>query len=161
MIARTMIQLSEHGNTFDPQMGPEKLREATKLPDDDLVDAVEELEGRGLVRRQLALGAGPLGFVALSSEAALFVELDKHFKEWNPADDALRIAADLINDACNGHVQSTAEKYGWLPRRMNPAINYLIEHRHVESSRSLGSHPWCTPFIIKNSATRRFVRDRS
>jgi hypothetical protein len=160
-IVQLMVERSEQGHKFDPQVGSDELRAATRLHDDDIVDAVDELEGRGLVGRHSALGQGPLGFVVLYAEAALFVEFDKYFKDWNPENDALRIAAGLINGDGGGLVSSIAEIYGWPARRMNPATNYLIERQLVDFSESLGIYPWCVAFIKKNAATRRFVRDRS
>ena len=58
MIARLMIELSEHGDAMDPQLEPAQLRDATGLPDDDIVDAVHELQGRGFVRQHVTLGSG-------------------------------------------------------------------------------------------------------
>jgi hypothetical protein len=160
-IVRLMIEQSEHGYAMDPQLSPDQLRAATGLSDDDIVDAVDELRGRGLVRPHCAIGDGAIGFHVLTPEAALFVAFDQHFVPWNPEADALRVAADLANGAVEGGVQEIARKYGWPPRRMNPAISYLIERRLVDSGNGCGSHPWCTRWIGKNHATRRFVRDRS
>lgn len=161
MIARLMIELSEHGDAMDPQLGPAELREATGLPDDDIVDAVHELQGRGFVRRHVTPASGTLGFSSVIPESALFAALDQHFKEWNPEADALRIAADLVNDAAEGIVSVMAASYGWPPRRMNPAISYLAERDLINYSEAIGTHPWRTHWIAKNHNTRRFVRDRS
>jgi hypothetical protein len=100
-------------------------------------------------------------FHELTPEAALFTTFDRHFMSWNPEIDALRIAADLANGAVEGSVPEIAKQYDWPPRRMNPAVNYLIEGRLVDFGDECGSHPWCTHWIRKNHATRRFVRDRS
>jgi TIR domain len=161
MIARLMIDRSEHGHAMDPQLKPDELREATGLPDDDIVDGVDELQGQGLVRAHVTIGCGALGFSLLTPEAALFATLDQHFKHWNPETDALRIAADLVNGSADGTVSVMAEAYGWPPRRMNPAISYLMERDLIEFGKAFGTHPWCTHWIAKNHNTRRFVRDRS
>ncbi|MGH6899396.1 MAG: toll/interleukin-1 receptor domain-containing protein [Geminicoccaceae bacterium] len=80
MIARLMIERSEHGDAMDPQLEPDELRQATGLLDDDIVDAVHELQGRGFVRRYVTLASGALGFASVIPEAALFAALDQHFK---------------------------------------------------------------------------------
>jgi len=161
MVAKLMIERSEHGNSFDPQLEGNELRTATGLPDDDLIDAIDELVGHGFVRKYVTLGCGPLGFSSVISEAALFVALDKFYKSWNPEVDALHIAAELVNGNDEGRISQMAEKLGWLPRRMNPAVNFLLERDLVSGSEEMGSYPWCQHWISKTSKTRRFVRDRS
>ncbi len=160
-IAKLMIERSEHGDSFDPQLDGNELRSATELPDDDLVDAIDELEGRGFVRKIVTMGCGALGFSRVVPEAALFSDLDQHFMDWNPEDDALRLAAELVNGGDGRGVPQIAEKLGWPPRRINPAVNYLIARDLIDSSEVCGTHPWCTHWIRKTPKTRRFVRDRS
>lgn len=160
MIAKLMIERSEHGDSFDPQLDGNELRPTTQLSDDELIDAVDELEGKGFVRKIVTLGCGALGFARVTAEAALFSELDQHFMDWNPADDAVRLAAELVNGGDDRGVPQIAEALGWLPRRMNPAVNYLIARDLVDSSEVCGTHPWCTHWIRKTPKTRRFLRDR-
>lgn len=160
-IARLMIEESEHGDQFDPQLEGEELRKAIQLGTDDVIDAVDELEGRGLIRTLKALGAAELGFVSIAPSASLFSELDHHFMQWRPAEDALRVAAELVNGAEGQSVQQIAESLGWQPRRMNPALNWLIARDLVQASEACGTHPWTTHWIGKTPKTRRFVRDRS
>jgi len=161
MIAKLMIERSEHGDSFDPQMDGNELKSATQLPDDDLIDAIDELEGRGLVRKHVTMSCGALGFTSVTSEAALFAELDKYFMDWNPEEDALRLAAELVNSGDEHGVPIIAERLGWLPRRMNQAVNYLVARDLIDSSENVGSHPWCSHWLTKTPKTRRFLRDRS
>lgn len=160
-IVRLLIESSENGDAMDPLIEPDQLREATGLTDDGIVDAVDELEGRGFVVKHAAFGCGNLGFAHLTPEAALFVAFDKHFKDWDPEVDAMRVAADLVNGKGSGIVSAMAKEYNWAPRRMNPAVNYLVERHLVDFGEEIGTHPWCRHWISKNHATRRFVRDRS
>jgi hypothetical protein len=146
---------------YGPQLEPDELRQATGLSDDDIVDAVDELEGFGFVRRHVTLASGALGFSSLAPEATLFAALDQHFKGWNPEADALRIAADLVNGSTDGMVSAMAETYGWPPRQMNPALSYLIERDLIDYSKAIGTYPWRTHWIARTHGTRRFVRDRS
>lgn len=159
-IARVFIERSENGHKFDPQLGPDEIREATNLSDEDIVDAIDELASRGLVERCRTLSDDPIGFTILYPEASLFTEFDQFFKGWNPAADARRVAADLVNGVGQEDVAEMAAKYGWPARRMNPAVEYLFERRLVESSHLMGTQPWSLMFIRKNAATRRFVRDQ-
>jgi hypothetical protein len=88
--------------------------------------------------------------------------MDRHFMSWNPEEDALCIAADIVNSRDDGaNVQTLAEQYGWEPRRMNPAVAFLDNRSLINASSDLGTHPWNRRWIMKTPATRRFVRDRS
>ena len=160
-IVRHIVENSTNAETLDPGLTPEFVRQITELSDDDIVDAVDELESRGFVRKLSSLGCGALGFHLLGPEPALFAKFDKHFKDWDSEADALRIAADLVNELDGGLVSALAERYGWPPRRINPAIIFLEERSLIQSSASLGDHPWIRSWIRKNAATRRFLRDRS
>lgn len=161
-IVRLMVERSEHGDFFDPQLSPDDIREGTGLPDDDIVDAVDELEGQGFVQRHASLNSEEIGFDTLTPESDLFAKFDRHFRTWNPEEDALLIAADLVNSNQDGvSIPKLAESYRWSPRRMNPALNYLMNRKLVEASEMMGCHPWTTHWIGKTPATRRFVRERS
>jgi len=97
---------------------------------------------------------------ALAKEK-LYVEFDKYWQSWDPARDALRLAADLVNDPQFPHgTKEIADRYGWPPRRINPAIAYLLGRSLIRNSRVLGSSPWITVWVDKTDDTRRFVRNR-
>ena len=93
----------------------------------------------------------------------LFVVFDEYFKDWNPADDALKLAADLVNDGAFPSVPAEiAERYGWPGRRLNPAIAYL-DNRDLAAIRTgLAMDGWAA-FDVKQKkdVTRRFVKSRS
>ena len=159
-IVRIMIEGSENGMA-DGQMLPlGQVKEAIGLEDDDIIDAVDELESRGYVRVISTQSIDPLDGEHVWAEASLFATFDKYFKPWNPENDALQIAAALVNGK-DGTVQTMAQEYNWPPRRMNPAVSYLIENGFVGASDELGSLPWVRWSIYKTPSTRRFVRDRS
>ena len=159
-IVRIMIEGSENGMA-DGQMLPlGQVKEATGLEDDDIIDAIEELERQGYVEVVYTQSIDPLDGEHVWAKDSLFATFDKYFKLWNPENDALQIAADLVNGK-DGTVQAMAQEYNWPPRRMNPAVSYLIENDFVGSSPELGSHPWVNHWLYKTPSTRRFVRDRS
>lgn len=132
------------------------------MTDDDIQDGAEELESLGLVRFHRHARCGPLGFDSIWPKDELFVELDAQMMDWNPEADALRIAADLVADSDgSANVQELAERYGWEPRRLNPAINYLEIHELAMVGKYPGTMPYTASGVRKTSATRRFVRDNS
>lgn len=161
-IAELMIRRSENGVLGDPDLNVDDLRTMLQMPDDDIQDGVEELEDLGLVRPIRAMNCGPIGFKTVWPEDELFVCLDGQLMSWDPEADAFQIAADLINDEeGSALVQDVAERYGWPPRRINPAVNYLISDDLVDSDETMGSQPYTRHWIRKTSRTRRFVRDHS
>ena len=160
-IVRLMVERSEHGDSMDPQMGAEELLAATGLIDDDIEDAVDELEGQGFVRKHVFVGSGALGFTYLTPEGELFAKFDRHYRPWDPVVDAVMLASRLLEAEHGGiSIPKVAEEFGWDPRRMNPAVHYLVNRRLVDHGKELGSHPWTTLWLHKSAATRRFVRDR-
>lgn len=91
----------------------------------------------------------------------LYVTFDKHFQEWDPAADALRVAADFLSDpSFPGEPQDIAKRYGWKARRLNPALSYLINRKLIDSIEVLGMAPWVAVHFEKADATRRFVKSR-
>jgi hypothetical protein len=148
-VAVELIRRSENGRYGDPQLRMEKLLEATELLEEDLDEGVEELETDGWVKT--------LGNFAVIPTSSLFAELDSEVMEWNPSEDALRIAADLVNDERQMYVPKWAEKVGWPARRVNPALIYLFDRALAEHSNEV-SQPFISNHIWKNASTRRFVR---
>ena len=159
-IVKITIEDSENGMADSQMISLRQLKEATGLEDDDIIDAVDELESRGYVRVISTQSIDPLDGEHVWAEASLFTTFDKYFKPWNPEDDALRIANALENGK-SGDLPEMAQEYSWPPRRMNPAVSYLIENGLVGASDELGSLPWVRWSIYKTPGTRRFVRDRS
>ena len=125
--------------------------EKTDLSKDDVNDALYELRGMIRVISDHAL-----------PEDELFASFDKFWREWDPAADALRLAADLVNDdGFPGSLPEIAERYDWPPRRINPAVAYLINHDVIMAPKAIGTQPWIVASVRKTEATRRFVRSRS
>jgi len=160
-IVRLLAARSENGNDSDPMLEAAVFRAELSLPDEDLVEAVDELEDLGFVVKRVALGCGPIGFHALGPRARMFVEYDSYLMGWNPQEDAVRVAAELVNTGDSAVVSALAQSLGWAPPRMNPAVNCLLQHGVVNASNEIGSYPWCRRRISKNAKTRGYVRDRS
>lgn len=150
-VAKAFVEGTETATFGDPQLSVSDLAERTALSEDDVRDALHEL--------------GHLvdaSFDRALVQSELFVTFDKHFTSWDPAADALTIAADLVNDdRFPGDLRLIAERYGWPPRRLNPAAAFLINRDLVMGPQALGTHPWLTAGIMRIDATRRFVKSRS
>lgn len=150
-VAGLFVEKTENGMFADPQYRLEILAQETELTVPDLKDALFELsaflkESHGIVLVQ----------------PSLVTEFDRYWKTWNAADDALRLAADIANDpafpsACN----EITERYGWEPRRLNPAITYLLDRGMLSDYKVLNSKPFVTARVVgKEDPIRRFVKSR-
>jgi len=149
-VARLFVEITQNALHSDPMLSVEELRERTSLSEEDASDATYEL--RGMVEEDY-------GTVVPLPE--LFVTFDKHFKEWDPAADALIVATDLLNDRSVPHEpEAIAQRYGWQPRRLNPALAYLINRKLIQSLTHLGMGAWIAVHLDKTDATRRFVKGR-
>jgi len=128
-----------------------ELQQATGLSDEDREDALHELSEYVEQEDECVV-----------PKAELYASFDQFWKPWNPADDAQRLAADLVNDkAFPRTLPEIAERYGWEARRLNPAVAYLLSHKIVSTYPGIGFQPWLTGEIETTPSTRRFVHRRS
>lgn len=162
-IVGAIVRRSQHGLNFDPPLNPDVLQAATGLSDDAIRDAAEELIERGLVDDSNEIGQRSLGFSVLYPRDHVFALYDGFFMDWNPADDALRIAADLVNE---GRIDERIEpqdlvgRYGWKPRRLNPALSYLALFGAAKILHAIGTAPFSCAFFWLTSKARHLLRDR-
>lgn len=148
-IARVFVEKSETATFGDVQYSHDELMAATALTRDDLEDGLHELTG--MVR---------VGHEIMAKEP-LFATFDQYFRPWNPSTDALQLAADMLNDdQFPARPSEIAARYGWTPRRLNPAINYLDTRALARVTPAVGMHPWACAWVQKTEATRRFVKSR-
>lgn len=150
-IARLFCEASKDAFWHSPQLEIGEIAAQLQLTEDDVKDALHEL-------RKFFGGAGG----TVWPEPELFATFDRFWKPWDPADDALRIAADLVQvEGFPGTTAEIAERYGWDARRINPALAYLKNRQIVLATEALGCRPWLVYWIDKTDATRRFVRSRA
>lgn len=161
-VAEIFVRRSEVGRAEDPELSVEELKEATGLSDAQLIDAVDELQEFRMVKPNRVIGHRPFGYLTVRVEAHLFEALDPFIMGWNTEQDALVIAARIASDTeRNGHAShDLMNEFGWTPRRMNPALNYLATRDLVTASGHLDP-VFVSPYVLTTPKTRRFVRDRS
>ncbi|WP_198301916.1 toll/interleukin-1 receptor domain-containing protein [Curvibacter sp. AEP1-3] len=150
-IAEVFVKGSSGGCLFDPQVQVEDMMKQTGLSAEDVVDAMHELSSLAVLHR------GELTW----PKEELFSEFDKFWMPWDPAKDALQLAADVVN--AEGFPEATediATHYGWEARRLNPAITYLATRGAMRTTRALSAR-WVSIWIQKTDAMRRFVKSRS
>ena len=150
-IAGLAVNDSANGESHDVELEINEIIERTKLSDEDVVDALYELRAFFVERHD-----------SWHATAKLYAEFDQFWKPWNPANDALKLAADLVNDSgFPTRPSEIAKRYGWEPRRLNPAIFFLKDRAAVDVQEYIGTHPYNAGFVTRSDATRRFVKSRS
>lgn len=151
-VAKLFVEESVTAMFADPQYEVSAVAERTGLSEDDVRDALHEL--------QAFFSDHPY---AVLPKDELFVAFDKHFMGWSAADDALKVAADLFNDSdfpCD--TPAIAERYGWSARRMNPALSFLVNRKIIYDTRAMGTTPWAVLHLQPHhDALRRFVKSRA
>ena len=82
---------------------------------------------------------------------------------WNPKKDALKLAADIMNDQdFPADSKTIIDRYGWEARRLNPAATYLFDRNMIQDYKVLGSREFQFSRIIgKEDELRRFLKSRS
>lgn len=151
-IAKLFVDASENGLFADVQLKVQDIAQKTELSLEDVEDALYE------IRRYLEVHCHE----AVLPKSSLYSEFDKYWREWDPAVDALQLAADLVNDPeMSGKPEEIASRYGWCPRRLNPAITYLQDRDVVEVRTALCSGPFVAIAVEASGSTRRFVRSRA
>lgn len=160
-IAELFAKRSEDGRAWDPQMPVADLKAATDVSDNDLIDAISELEDLGWVEPQRVMGAAPYGYDVVTPTDRLFEQVDQSVMGWNPVQDAVRVAAEVVNSEESGlQAHELIDRLGWTPRRLNPALSYLVTRDLVLSSRA-NDPVFVTHYVAETSKTRRFVRNAS
>lgn len=160
-IVSLFVERSRNALRFDPTFSPSVLSEELELPDEAIEDGANELIEQGLAFDDDSIGPRPNGFRRLMPEERLFALFDGYFQPWVPREDAIRIASDLVNqDLIDQDVkpESLAQKYGWEPRRLNPAISYLVLEDAIKVLHAIGTGPYCCALLWATSKTRRFLR---
>ena len=149
-VASWFVKRSQHALLFDPQILLHDLSKEIDLSVEDTTDALYELSNFVKISHDYVLVKG-----------TLFAEFDRFWKPWNPYEDALRLAADIVNDPdFPASCKQIATRYEWEPRRLNPTIHYLLERHLIVDYKTLGRSPWAIVRIVSNEHTRRFVKSR-
>jgi hypothetical protein len=137
-----------------------ELAEKLGLNPEETDDAVDELEGLGLVKTQDYLGTGPYSHGEVESTYALFL----HFKDeglgYDPEDD-IKIAASAIAAEKQLDGDRLKELTGLSPLRINRAVGYIEDFGIARVEHEMGTGPFDFGYILATGNTRRFVEEKS
>jgi hypothetical protein len=157
-LAELFARRSVDGRAGDPRFTVDDMLDATDASENDLVDAISELEDLGWVEPQRLMFAGPRGYHDVFPTGHLFEHVDSHVMGWNPPTDAQRVAAEILNSEEQGlQAYELASRLDWGARRINPALSFLISRDLVLSS-DVNDPVFVTPYVGATPKTRRFVR---
>jgi len=158
-VAEFLVSDSKSGLFADPMVTVDEVAAATGLREDDVADAVSELEDAGLVEVHRSLQGGRHSFCP---KASLFVEFDRLLAGIDSKGDAAAIVAWLLNSGAEGASADQVAKHfpDWADRRINSALNYLDESKVVLTSKSLDSM-WAVSILMLNERSRRFARENT
>lgn len=155
-IAKIFVEHSRNATGYDPQFSHAQLAALSGLTDEDLTDALYEL--RALVRVHEYSSGGSI----VVAKPELYANFDARWQPWSPAEDALRLAADLQNDlGFPSAPEAIALRYGWTPRRLNPALAYLLERMLIEVRTGISDGTYIGHRVRATDNTRRFVKSRT
>ncbi|WP_331375444.1 toll/interleukin-1 receptor domain-containing protein [Sinorhizobium chiapasense] len=149
-IAEIFVRETKTALFGDPQKETDELAAVIGVSVEDIEDALYELGDMVTVTLNRVL-----------PKTTLYTAFDGFFKDWSPEKDALRLAADLVNDPSMPHnTEEVAARYSWDVRRMNPALAYLMERKLIIDYRTL-ANDWYSFRVVATDHTRRFVKSRN
>lgn len=159
MVAKMFVEGSREGRLMDPQVQPDALSKATGMSDEDLVEAVDELERAGLVTLHHSLGESRLGFRVATPTQSMFEVFDPVFGIGDPLADAKAIGQLLLDVERGAGADSLAERLTWPPRRLNPAMSVLACRDLAYGSQAM-HQTWAHAWLRARPGLRRFVQGR-
>lgn len=126
------------------------------LSEDELNDAVDELEEYGLVRTRKYLGTAPYDFGDLEPTYALFLHFKDEGLDYDPLEDIKRVASAVASQGeVNG--EEIQKVCGLPPIRINRAVAYLDDYAIVRILNFLGTAPYNFGQVETTQRTRQFV----
>jgi len=152
-LSELLSRRSRNGYKFDPQIRIDALPTELGLSADDIEIAVDELRSLGLLEVN---GSRDVVFAT----NRLFWETDPLFYEADPAADAETVARALL-DASKEQITMAelADVLDWTPRRLNPAVSYLVEMGNARGIQTLGSAPYWYYQVWRTITTKRLIWD--
>jgi hypothetical protein len=154
-LAEYLVRHSNNGTSTDPLVSAEQIRQVMMIPDEDIRLAAGDLATHGLVERQPSLGSEKLGFAAIWPTPELFIRSDKILMGWDTEADA-RIIAEIVDAENHVGARTLADRLGWTPRRLNPALMFM-EARGLVKGAASGDRTFKFFAVRRTDQTRSFI----
>lgn len=157
-LAQYLNAKSQAAEETDPLLGPDEILNDTKMTEELLSIAADELRSRGWVTVQpdecLA------GFRYIKPTIFLFIETDPALKGWDPRQDAMTVAKTVIEMSSPSlRTSEVGEKLKWEPRRLNPAMSWLENRGYAKFISTMGSSPYRFTTMFVTPSTRRIASE--
>lgn len=157
VVAEYFVRNSAHAQPMDPQATYAEIQQGTRLPMPDVRIGVLDLVGAGLLDKQEYVG----GESSVWPRPDLFATFDADFMDWNPQEDARKLAAHLASlDSDQAGAEEVGEAMGWAPRRFNAAAGHLVSARVVEPIECIGGGDFWPYGFMLGDELLRFVRSQ-
>lgn len=125
------------------------------LDEESGLEVIDELEGRDLIKRRSKLGVATH---TVEPTDSIFWQFDYAFHLADPETDARTVAEKLVSSSVKQIVSvNLAAELAWEPRRLNPALTFLVQNGLVNYSSSF-AYPFAVYSILETPETRRYVR---
>lgn len=158
-IAGSLGARSKLGLAYDPWVKVDDLVDELEIDDDTLEAAVADLTQHGFVAIDDD-ACHRLPFRAIAPLPPLFWWADPAIHGWNPIADAKAVAAARLalgERSAFVPVETINAKIEWSPRRINPAVAYLVQNQQVREIHHLGGGPHGGYALLATGATRLAV----
>ncbi|HMS84792.1 MAG TPA: GGDEF domain-containing protein [Nitrospira sp.] len=149
---------SEAADRGESLLRPEQVLSDTKMTEEQLSIAADELRARGWVEAQA--DGSLVGFRYIQPTIFLFIETDPGLKGWDPRQDAKTVAKAAIEmNAQSLSTREVGKTLSWEPRRLNPAMSWLENRGHANFSSTLGSSPYRFSTMFVTPSTHRLASE--
>jgi len=136
-----------------------QLQAVLGMQPDDLNDAIEELQGKGLVNVRNYIGMSPFRFGLVEPTYALGHQLrNTPALTYDPELDIKHVAGAIVNARVSDG-GTLASMTGIPPSRINNAVDYLEDYGLVRVLRAIGTSPFGFIQVEATGATRQFVAE--
>ncbi len=132
---------------------------ALNIGEDEFHAVKDQLEAKCWIKHD-----DPPGRDDLIPLSPLFWKFDEIYMDWKTTDDAALIAELLVSGERprenQKRVPDIASKFGWHPRRINPAITYLVDNEIVEDAGYDNPFGYVFFAIRETAQTRMFAKNQ-
>lgn len=153
-----LLSATEVDQPFVRAIRNEELSAHLQLTEQEVNDAVDELESEGLAVTSKEMGTYPYSFFSVSATYLLYHTLEKQLS-YSPKDDVRTVLAAIAAlDRVDGKTLQT--QTGLSSGRLNRAVDYIKDHGYAEVLLALGTAPFSFLQARSTRATRQATLDQ-
>lgn len=139
--------------------GEEIHRVVSMLTEEEINDAVDELEEYGLVHTLKYMGTAPYNFGGVEPTYALFLHFKEEELDYDPIEDIKTVASAVASQKSGIDGNGIRELCNLQPVRINRAVAYLEDYSIVKVLQFSGTTPFKFGLVKATRKTRQFVEE--